>query len=123
MVKRSFKLSKNIGKMHKNEELQWFKLNKNSPSQNILSGSWDGRIAIWNTQTFECLKSFDAHFHYIEHLFFVTNELLLSRGEDNVIKIWNIKTNENVKTIDDTKFYIQSLLLLPETNELAFFYF
>ncbi|NWW06695.1 PK1IP protein, partial [Oreocharis arfaki] len=57
----------------------------------LLSGAEDGLICIWNTKTWECLKSIKAHKGHVTSLsIHPSGKLALSVGTDKTLRTWNL---------------------------------
>ena len=57
----------------------------------LYSGSWDGIIHIWNTETYEEIATLEGHTAGVIHLNLTLRENKLYTGSyDNTIRIWNI---------------------------------
>ncbi|KAL8182537.1 UNVERIFIED_CONTAM: p21-activated protein kinase-interacting protein 1-like protein [Gekko kuhli] len=60
-------------------------------STHLLSGAEDGLICIWNTKTWECLKSIKAHKGHATSLsVHPSGKLALSVGTDKTLRTWNL---------------------------------
>ena len=56
----------------------------------LISGSADKTLRIWNINTGECLRMVTGHTLSIKSLF-VKGSAVASGSQDNTIKIWNLK--------------------------------
>ena len=60
--------------------------------QRVLTGSRNGRAALWDAQTGELLRSFE-HAHWVEHVAFSPNgRRLLTASVDRTARIWETET-------------------------------
>jgi WD40 repeat protein len=55
---------------------------------NIISGSGDKSIKIWNGNTYECLATVTGHEKYVFSLLVLDKELFASGGYDSQIVLW-----------------------------------
>ena len=71
------------------------------PNGNIVTGSMDTKIILWNGSTGQKLISFKGHSRTVLALAYSMNySHLLSYGEDNVIRAWHIDTGKCTLIID-----------------------
>ena len=57
----------------------------------ICSGSTDGTIKIWNSQSGVCEMTLTGHVDYIRSLIQLVDGRICSGSDDETIKIWNIE--------------------------------
>jgi len=75
-----------------------------NPNQNqMASGSYDGYIRVWNTDSWSLVKKFYAHSEAIKSVSFSQNGLLASGSSDCSIKIYKTQTWELIKELDAHK--------------------
>ena len=68
--------------------------------KNIISGSYDQTIKIWDVKTGKLLKTFTGHSDDINSLALSKDgKILVSSSGDKTIKIWDLTTGKNVQTI------------------------
>lgn len=75
------------------------------PSQlcNLVSGSYDGEVRIWNLATGACKRTILAHDGITRGIIYVPNgEQLITIGDDKTIKTWNtsLTASENEEPIN-----------------------
>jgi len=71
----------------------------------LISGSKDARIKLFDAQTYELVKSLDAHWYHVKSLDYNrANGLLVSTSMDKTLRIWNAATMELLKVIDHAKY-------------------
>ncbi|CAH1253630.1 PAK1IP1 [Branchiostoma lanceolatum] len=76
-------------------------------SSHMLSGAEDGTMCVWQTGTWECLKSMRGHKGGISSLsVHPSGKLALSVGKDKTIRTWNLVTGRpayttNIKQVAD----------------------
>ncbi len=71
---------------------------KNASGNKILSGSNNGSIQIWNSETSECINTIDAHSKTITNIELLSNERLISCSHDKTIKLFDLNTLNFIKT-------------------------
>ncbi|XP_076826214.1 p21-activated protein kinase-interacting protein 1-like [Brachyhypopomus gauderio] len=60
-------------------------------ASHLLSGGEDGLLCVWNTKTWECLKSIKAHMGHVTSLsVHPSGKLALSVGTDKKLRTWNL---------------------------------
>ncbi|PAV14717.1 nucleotide-binding-oligomerization-domain like receptor [Pyrrhoderma noxium] len=92
-----------------------------SPSgEFIASGSWGGRIYLWNVQRGELVKNLKLSSHVISVSFSPVNEKLVAFGSsDHTVKVWDV-TNEEPVTIGNHKHSVDSVAFsLPDGCHVA----
>jgi WD40 repeat protein len=65
----------------------------------LVSGSGDKTIKLWNTSTGECLSTLIGHSSYVQCLDSTENDHLISSSFDRTLKLWNTLTGECLRTI------------------------
>ncbi len=55
----------------------------------LISGSWDQKIKVWNLKTFECICTLDRHSNVIRDLLINQEGQLISCSGDGTIKFWS----------------------------------
>ena len=88
--------------------------------QYLATGSHDGLIKLWETETWQCVGTLTAHQHWISSVCFNTQNSLLASGDyGGVIKIWNTNTQTCIQTLTGHKGVIWSLAFSPKGDRLA----
>lgn len=68
--------------------------------RNIASGGKDGKIIIWDTESFLAIHYIDAHESDVNALAFSSDtNYLLSASSDKKIKLWNVESGKCIKSI------------------------
>jgi len=71
----------------------------------ILSGSGDGTLKLWNTNTGEIIRTFQGHTVNVYSVAFAPDgNTALSGSNDNTLKLWNVKTGEVIRTFQGHKY-------------------
>ena len=93
-------------------EFKWRKINKTINyssiiycliklnSNEIISGSFDKTIKIWNLKEEKCIKTLEGHTDGINNLIKLNSNEIASCSNDKTIKIWNLKNSKLIKTIN-----------------------
>ena len=61
----------------------------------LISGSADRTIKIIDTNNYQLLATLIGHENYIEHLEFISDNILATGSRDNTIRLWNIENIVN----------------------------
>ncbi|MBV9867849.1 MAG: caspase family protein [Abitibacteriaceae bacterium] len=115
-------------------------------SQSLASGSFNGTIRLWNTQTGDLQRTFTGHKAGVTSLVFLhpklstiessarnltsnlpagsnsvatLNEMIVSGSFDKTIRIWNIQTGNLERTLPNYKDSVTALALTPDGQTLA----
>lgn len=84
------------------------------PEGDIVTGSHDRTVRVWNTLTQECIAQFSGHAGKITCLV-VMNRIVISAAEDNFIRHWDLQTGECIKHISLGKESIKAVEALSST--------
>ncbi len=68
-------------------------------NKNIVSGSDDASLKIWDISTCQCLSTLTEHDDFITCLLNLTPNHFASGSDDNTIKIWDFPTRKCLKTL------------------------
>ena len=67
------------------------------PNGNLVSGSHDNTIKIWDLKENKCVKTLEEQ-NYVNCLCILPNGHLASGNSEGTIKIWNLETGEVIRT-------------------------
>jgi WD40 repeat protein len=81
---------------------------------NIVSGSNDKCMKIWECNTYQCIKTIEEHSKSVVSLINLIDGFYASGSIDNTFKVWNANS-ECVNTVKED-YPVYSLLLLPGDN-------
>ncbi len=88
----------------------------------IITGSDDMNIRVYNYNTMEKLKTFEAHSDYIRCIaVHPTQPYLLSSSDDMLVKLWDWEKNwQNTQVFEGHSHYVMMLAINPkDTNTFA----
>jgi len=85
---------------------------------NIVSGSCNNKIMIWNSTNFKHITSLEGHTDCVTSLviLFSTNEKIVSGSRDSTIKVWNSITYELIADLKKHTAPVCSLAVLDNGN-------
>jgi len=67
--------------------------------QQILSGSWDKTLKLWDVNTGSLVRSFTGHTDSVNSVAFSPDgQTILSGSSDNTVKLWNVSTGQLIYT-------------------------
>lgn len=87
-------------------------------SGELLSGSRDKKIKIWDLSSGECVSTLDEHMDIIYGLKVLDDKEMISFSRDKTIKIWNIQEEKCIKTIKTDLDGYQCLTIM-DTGEMV----
>ena len=85
----------------------------------LVSGSRDQTIKIWNTASGVVLNTLSGHTNEIVALAVLPNNCLASGARDSTIKIWDTSEARIKMTITDHMSEVLALIVWPVTHELV----
>lgn len=80
------------------------------PGGNIISGSYDKTVRVWNAVTGQCIKVLTGHSEHISYIGFLSNNRIVSRSDKEIIVWSNISRKNDVFLFDQHGTYT---LILP----------
>lgn len=87
-------------------------------SGELASGSFDGKIKIWNVSACELIHTLRGHKDQIMALLSIENNLLASGSEDKTVKIWNTSSAELIYSFNGHNARVNDLAMVS-TDHLA----
>ena len=76
----------------------------------VLSGSHDGTIKLWDTATAREIRTFSGHSGIVYSVAFSPNgRLALSGSQDGTVKLWNVVTGSEIRTFSGHRGSITSV--------------
>jgi WD40 repeat protein len=71
-------------------------------NENIVSGSRDNTVKIWNSTAFRLKATLENHTHWVNALAIIpSNENIVSGSNDKTIKVWNSKKFILIKNLKE----------------------
>ena len=83
-----------------------------------MSGSQDGTLILWDTQTGESLSNLAGHKNPISALTFSTDSKTLASGAGNEIRLWDVETGNPISTLNTVET-VTALAFSPDGKILA----
>jgi WD40 repeat protein len=81
----------------------------------ILSGSHDQTIKLWNIDTGREIRTFSGHISSIDSVTFSTDgRQILSGSSDTTIKLWDVSTGKEIRTFSGHKNWVISVTFSPD---------
>ena len=88
--------------------------------KNIVSGSGDRTIKIWDANTGKCLKTLEGHECAVYSISYSPDgKNIVSGSADKTIKIWEANTGKCLKTLWGHKDYVSSVSYSPDGNYIV----
>ena len=93
----------------------------NFDDSQILSGSYDGTIKLWNTKTGSEIRTFSGHSGPVMSVKFSPDgKQILSGSRDGTIKLWNPTTGRETRTFSGHSGSINSVAFSPDGNQILY---
>ena len=91
------------------------------PNGNLVTGSWDNSINIWNitNNNGSLVNKLIGHSSYIMSLAVLSNDKLASSTRYSELFIWNLKTNSILYKLPTSLYSIMRLAVLPLNGNLV----
>ncbi len=89
---------------------------------NIVSGTDDGTIKVWDLKTGKLLRTLTGHTDTILSLAISPDGQTLASASginEKSVKIWNLKTGALMRTIQQPDWFVKSLAISPDGKSLA----
>ncbi len=82
-------------------------------SGELLSGSWDDTIKVWDLKSGQCLKTLEGHTSWVSCLAIAPSGELISGSFDDTIKVWDLKSGQRLKTLEGHTGQVYCLAFAP----------
>jgi WD40 repeat protein len=92
------------------------------PNGDIVSGSQDRTIKVWDFRTLKCLITLEGHTSVIYSVVVLSNGNIASGSSDSTVKLWDMKRNQCIATWKHHTFgnyfnrYVYSVVSLSNGN-------
>jgi WD40 repeat protein len=87
--------------------------------EQVISGSQDGTLKIWNLNTGKLVRKIAAHDGSINAISTTLDGLqVISGSHDKTLKVWNLKTGELVDTLTGHYGSVNAVVLTPDGSKL-----
>lgn len=91
----------------------------NPDGTKVATGSYDGKIRIWDVQTGSLQQVFNGHNGALRSISYHSKQdLIAAGGDDNKVTIWNSKTGEIVREFNDSSHDVWSVIFSPSGEYL-----
>jgi len=89
-------------------------------TKNIVSGSRDNTVKIWNSTTFQLIATLENHTGWVNALAIIpSNENIVSCSDDKTIKVWNSTSFQLIATLKNHKNWVRSIAILPSNENIV----
>ena len=89
------------------------------PNGNLVSGSKDKTLKVWDLNSGECLQTLTGHSRNVKCLVLLYNGHVASGSYDKTIKIWNIEKGQCIKTLQGHSGLVLILEVLVNDDLLS----
>jgi WD40 repeat protein len=88
--------------------------------QQLVSGSDDNTVRVWNTTSETCLRVFEGHTGYVRSVVFSPDgQLLASGSSDETVRIWDVVNGNCLFILEGHSNAIHSVVFSPNGKHLA----
>ena len=89
-------------------------------NENIVSGSRDNTVKIWNSTAFRLKATLENHTHWVNALAIIpSNENIVSGSNDKTIKVWNSKKFILIKNLKEHDKAVTSFAIIPSNENIV----
>ena len=66
----------------------------------IVSGSWDNTVRLWNVQSREQIATLEGHYGGVRSVAFSPDgNYIVSGSRDNTVRLWNVQSRDQIATL------------------------
>lgn len=89
-------------------------------SQQLVTGSEDQTVRLWNIPTGECLRLFEGHQRYVFAVAVHPQAAQIASGSnDQTIRLWDVNTGECLQVLEGHQGWVQAIAFGPDGALLA----
>jgi WD40 repeat protein len=86
-----------VGKEWEDNDAGVFAIALSPDGETVVSGSQDGTVKLWNTDTGKVIKKWMGHTERVESVCWSPDgERVVSRSEDDTFRVWDVKSGETI---------------------------
>jgi WD40 repeat protein len=89
-----------------------------SDSSQLVSGSWDNTLRVWNTDDWQLQYILEEHTNNVRFISMSPQNTLASVGADNAVRLWNMSTGQLMQTFENFSFQ-GALVWSPDSDKVA----
>lgn len=91
-----------------------------SDGKQIVSGSWDGTLKIWDADNGNEIRTLSGHQDRVQSVCFSPDGRLIASGSyDKTIKIWDATSGTEMQTLSGHQNTVQSICFSPDGKQIA----
>ena len=94
-------------------------LNLLSDGNQLLSGSDDKSIRLWDIAESKCLRVFNGHTHSANKILLFNSSVIVSASDDHTIKFWNLDNGQCLKTLTGHGGWVIYITILADGTLLS----
>jgi WD40 repeat protein len=89
-------------------------------NENIISGSSDGSLKVWNSTTLKLISTLSEHISAVNALAIIpSNENIVSGSDDKIIKVWNSTTFKLIANLTGHTEKVNALAIIPSNENIV----
>ena len=86
----------------------------------IVSGSWDNTVRIWNATTGNLTRTLNGHTNSVNSVAWSPDSSQIASGSyDNTVRIWDAATGENTRTLNGHTRSVESVAWSPDGSQIV----
>ncbi|MDB9311655.1 protein kinase, partial [Spirulina sp. CS-785/01] len=85
-----------------------------TPEGQVISGSSDNTLKVWDMQTGKELRTLTGHSGYVTAVAVTPEGQVISGSEDNTLKVWDMQTGKELRTLTGHSHWITAVAVTPE---------
>lgn len=84
------------------------------PNGNVVSGSDDYSLRIWNPSTGQCIQKLEGHSGLINCVAVQTNGQIVSGSDDNTLRVWDLSTSKCLHVLSGHTGFVVCVASFPD---------